>query len=324
LIGYEQRQLRYNYHSKYYEATQGNELTIETEDGITAYVSNKTGIELTQIRKRMNEMLQSGLLVRMTWPVRFELTKAGEEYLENPPNETKMEEQALLMAEYVRQRFDSLAGAEVMQEFVAAEQKWEKVGTPDKQKIEDIKKTMGYLEAEIPRLIVTQPKCWVLKEEYEREFSTYNTQVEEAAAHNRSARKLLDDFSFIDEKVTNLQRTIGYLKGLRKKKAHLFDTEQQSHAKNILEKLKMLKQRFTQLDERELEKLEQLQQEFENNDVRLNKIIKRTHIWKPIKKSTIITDPGRIATAESSLESRQPRTKEFVARKKCIRCLKEE
>ena len=135
-----------------------NAIVGETEGEVLDRISEETRIKLKKVRKRVAEMLDEGLIARRTAPVRFELTKSGQEYLRDPKEGQRVIDEKWI--EIMRKTQRRILGSEAMQEFVAVEEKWENVAIPDKQKIEDIRKTASYLRTETSdRSIVTTGLC---------------------------------------------------------------------------------------------------------------------------------------------------------------------
>lgn len=290
-----------------------------TEAAVLTHISEETGIKLKKVGKRMTEMLIEGLILMKATPVRFELTESGQEYLRDQKEWLRRKEEEL------RHLMRSSAGSMAMQEFVAVEEKWKNVRTPDKHNIENIKKTASLLHDRVPQLSEGQPKCWVLQDSYDREFAIYRPQVEIAIERNRTALGLVNDFSSVEKRLKDVQIDIAFLENWQKTRGKLMDNEQTSHALNILAYLDMLKQSFgLQFSKEELEELERLRSEFEKNGPILERLTESTHEWEPIERQTVITKPGRIAPPESSLESTPAERTSFVVKRRCKKCLKEE
>lgn len=325
-----------NVYLKILRLLKENVIVGESEHELLARISKETGIELEQVGKRITEMLHEELIRRRTDIMSFDITNSGEEYLRDPKGgQRRIEEKRRLMFEFmrkekrlalerVRKGAKPLAGAFAMQDFVSVEKKWENVGIPTKEKIDDIRKTASYLRTKIPELNDSQPKCWLLKENYDHEFLLYKAQVEEAREHNMSALRLLKDFSSLEESARDVQDDIESLKEWQEKNRQWMDDEQSSHALNIFIRLDVLKRCFESISKEELEELERLRKEFEKNESVLDEIRKPTHEWEPIELQTVVAKPGWIARAESSLESRVAEERIFVAKRKCKKCLKEE
>jgi hypothetical protein len=227
--------------------------------------------------------------------------------------------------EKVKNMARSRAGSIAMQEFVAVEEKWKNVRVPDKHNIEDIKKTASLLHDKVPQLSEGQPKCWVFQDSYDREFAIYRPQVEIAIERNRTALDRVNDFSLAEKHLKDVKNDIAFLENWQKTRGKLMDNEQTSHALNILAHLDTLKQCFgLQFSKEELEELERLRSEFEKNGPILEKLAESTHEWEPSERQTVITKPGRIAPAESSLESTPAKRTSFVVKCRCKKCSKEE
>lgn len=316
---------------------QENLIADKTEDAVYARISNEVGIKLRQVREIMREMLDERLVsfgaeTLRGYKVRFELTEVGKERLRDPKEwQKRIEEEKekwRSIAENERKKTELArvrqAGARAMQDFVAVEKRWQNVGIPSKQEIEDIKNSANYLRTKISQLNDRQPKCWLLKESYDSQFSAFKAQVEETMERNRRTLTLFDDFSFVEERSKDVHMDIESLKKWQETNKKLMDSEQMSHALNILVRLDMLKRCFEQFNKRELEEIEQLRGEFEKNSPILERLAESTHEWEPIKKQTVITKPERIARPEGSLGSRPAEYSAFVVKRRCKRCLKEQ
>ena len=60
-----------------------------------------------------------------------------------------------------------------IEEPIAVEQKWERVSIPDRKEVQSMNNFAHILSIEINELVAMQPKCWLLKERYDGQFSSY-------------------------------------------------------------------------------------------------------------------------------------------------------
>ncbi len=111
-------------------------------------------------------------------------------------------------------------------------------------------------------LIAGQPKCWLLKERYDNEFSSYKAQFEEAIGHNRRALRILDDFSHVKARLADIQNDTESLRELKTKNREFVDECMENYALKIFGRLGMLKIGFEKLSNEKLEGEEELRKEF--------------------------------------------------------------
>jgi len=224
-------------------------------------------------------------------------------------------------------RYEKLARASaamIKEEFAATEEKWEKISVPDRQEVRSIKDCSICLDAEIAQLVATQPKCWLLKESYNPEFSKYRAKVEEASLSNRRALRILEVFSTVKAKLGAIQNDIESLRDLKKKNREFIKGWLESYVLTVFGLLGMLKISFEKLSNEKLEGQEEMMIKFEKNSLILEPLRKHTHKWKPIETHKVIFKPEYIPPEWSSKKARKAEVKEYVTRRKCEKCLKEE
>ena len=155
-------------------------------------------------------------------------------------------------------------------------------------------------------------------------FQVTRTRVDLAVSDNKGALKILDDFSHVKPRLTSIQDDIDFLMGWRTENEEFLDEYQRNYVIGIIERLKMLKLGFEQLANEKIEGLEELSKEFERNSSILEPLGQRTHKWQPIETRTVPIKLAWIPPEGSSMEPRKAEVREFVSRRKCERCLKEE
>ena len=209
-------------------------------------------------------------------------------------------------------------------EFITAEQEWKDVSFPSEDEFKKIWNDAILLRKKMSQLENSQPKCWILGENYDREFSVYKAEVEEEAGRNRRALRLLIDSSRLEQNSANLQETIERLRELRKENRLLWPDVTQDYAKSVISLLETRKKEFNQLNKNELEKVKLLTKGFEDNNATLAKLIKPTHEWKAIERETVIIESEWIPPSDSSMEPKPRKEKQFVTKNKCTLCGKEQ
>lgn len=211
-----------------------------------------------------------------------------------------------------------------IEEPVAVEQKWARISLLDRKDVQSMHDFAHHLGIEINELVDMQPKCWLIKGSYDEQFSSYKSRVDFAMSENRRALKILDDFSHVKPRLTSIQDDIEFLREWRTENEAFMDEYQRNYVISIIERLKILKLCFEQLVDEKIEGLEELRREFERNISILEPLGQRTHIWQPIETHTVTIRPAWVPSEWSSKEPRKAEVREFVSRRKCERCLKEE
>ena len=211
-----------------------------------------------------------------------------------------------------------------IEEPIAVEEEWAKVSVPDRKEVSSLNDFASHLSVEVGELMALQPKCWLLKEVYEKAFSSYKMRVDTAIGNNRRALIILDDFSHVKARLADIKNDIEFLRDWRTQNKEFMDEYQQNRVIDIIECLKTLKRGFEQLANEKIEGLEELRNKFERNKSILEPLGQCTHKWQPIEKSTVPIRSGWIPPEGSSFPPRKPEMLEFVSKRKCERCLKEE
>ena len=184
------------------------------------------------------------------------------------------------------------ASAMTMEEFAAAEEKWAEITVSNKQEVENIKDYAIYLNEEIAQLVATQPKCWLLGENYDNVFSKYKAKVEEMSRSNRRALKVIDDSTYATTRLTSVQDEIETLRELNAKNREFWDERQKNYFIKILGQLESLKLGFELLGNVRLEGQEELRKEFEKNSSILEQLVQSTHKWIPLEEHSITIRPA--------------------------------
>ena len=214
--------------------------------------------------------------------------------------------------------------ASVIEESTAIKQKWAKASINDLQELRSIPDFANCLSSKINELITVQPKCWLLKERYDSEFSTYKSQVQSAVSSNRKALKLLEDFSRAKDRLLSSQEDIEFLLDWRTKNQELLDNYQQGYVTDIIEHLNSLKLNFQQIADEKIDGVDKLRSEFTNNISIFEPLSKSTHQWKPIETRSVTIKAEWIPRDASSIGPRKDQVQEFVIRRQCEKCLKVE
>ncbi|MGD0645692.1 MAG: hypothetical protein ABSA75_12375 [Candidatus Bathyarchaeia archaeon] len=217
----------------------------------------------------------------------------------------------------------SRASAKTIEVIAAIEEKWAKTNIPDKQEVKSIKDYAINLKIELAQLTATQPKCWLLKENYDKEFSMYKAKVENISRTNQKALKIVNDFSHTKDRLAKVQNDIETLNELHSKNREFLDEWQENYFTRTLEHLKTLKTNFEQLNIEKIEGQEKLREEFEKNNSILDQLILSTHKWMPLEKRKIIIRQECNPPQWSPAENRKAEVREFVSRSECEKCAKQ-
>jgi hypothetical protein len=210
-----------------------------------------------------------------------------------------------------------------MEEFAVIEEKWTKIVVSKKEETDCVKDYVIYLKAEVEELVATQPKCWLLKEDYDKAFSEYKTRVEEVSHSNRRALKIVEDICHSKDKLANVQNVIETLRELAAKNREFWDDWQKNYFMKILGYLDSLRAGFSVLSNVRLEGHEELIEDLENNALILGEIVLPTHEWIPLEKRTFTFKPEWNPPEGSSMEPRKAEVREFVSRSICRHCSKQ-
>jgi len=205
----------------------------------------------------------------------------------------------------------------------AIEEKWTKTSIPNMQELKSINDYAVCLQDEIQQLIATQPKCWLLKESYDKEFPNYKAKVENASRLNQKALSVIGDFSHAKSRLAKVQSDIETLSELYSKSKEFLDEWQKNYFARILEHLKTIKVDFEKLNIEKIEGQEQLKQQFEKNNSILNQLIISTHKWIPLEKRSIIIRKECNPLEWNPSENRKTEVREFVSTSVCEKCSKQ-
>ena len=180
------------------------------------------------------------------------------------------------------------------------------------------------MAVEIDELMTEQPKCWLLKEVYEKNFLLYKKRFDLAIDNNRRIFNTLDEFSHVSKRLSSIENDIEFLKDWQSRPKKFLSVNRYNLVINLIERLKMLKIGFNKLVDEKVDGLENLRKELMRNYSILEPFGETTHVWQTIEKRSLPTGSGWIPPEGSPFQPRKAKMLEFVTKRKCKKCLKEE
>jgi hypothetical protein len=170
---------------------------------------------------------------------------------------------------------------DILEEFLACEQKWDKARVPTQNELKVLLKnnSLVQLNNEVQLLKNTQPNCEDLKRNYEVEFSKYQQQVNHAIRVTNLSLHQFDHLLVKSEQIDNLKKTIDKLIKMRNQELNHLTTKSIEYTSRVLSKLGSLKQDVDNANSKLLIELERIKNELDRNQLTLRELLESTHEW---------------------------------------------
>ena len=195
----------------------------------------------------------------------------------------------------------------IIQELNKMEKRWKRVNIPDKERLELIRKMANSLEARTIELDKEQPKCELLRESYDRKFSSFRLEVENTIERSEESLGLIDELRLIEKQLKKLFTDLHNLEKIATGKLPLPDYVS-SRIFRLCLKLESFKRKSELWRNEDFKEIEQLADRFENVEKTLEKLTHSTHVWESLKPQTLTNEKeqarvGPIGTRGSLLEN---------------------
>ena len=169
---------------------------------------------------------------------------------------------------------------DVLEEFLACEQSWDKVRVPNQKTIDGLlNKSFSSLQEEILALEKQRPDCKQLLDRYEEHFSMYVCEVQNRLT---TLKGLLDQFNFLlfkKEKIASLNETIDKLVRTREEYCDSLAPTSLEYTSRVLWKLLDLKYSIDSINPELIVELEVAKEELDKSHLILEQLLEPTHEW---------------------------------------------
>jgi DNA-binding PadR family transcriptional regulator len=292
----------------------------KTEKLAFARIGGKMGLSSEQVESGLSRLCAKNLVRKIYFQggVGYELTPKGKSALENVAK-AEADRITKKLQEAIQEDRKAKLRVGAFKRLLSVEDKWHALELPSRNAMAEIEQDAAKLLAATKETEAKQPLCQNGPENYDQEFTHYETQVEKLAEQNRNLTRAANAYVqirnyqiAISADVDGISRAVG-------RYALVPDADAQvAQLKTILGKLKAIQSQLEAFDKPQLSRFEMLKAKLEENARLLEPLGKPTHEFAPIKREDT-SKVNRFGDPEGLVRS-EGRMGKYALEEKCGKC----
>ena len=290
----------------------------QTEKLAFTKISSKIGTNIEQAQMSINRLCEQHLVRQVSWQgkVVFELTPKGKSLIDSLAKAridqiTRQLQDAISLERKAKLRSNAINKVKSIAE------EWQNFQVPDRSLIDETIRKSAQILGATKEIEDKQPLCNKNPQNYDQEFLSYKTQIENLSEQNKNINKIIDNFARIRNHQTSLSDAIEKInKTISKYESISEAADQIGQLKSALYKLKSIQTQLENYEKDELSQLEELNCKLSDNSKTLDFLKKPTHEFMPVKKS-LAENTTWYSEGQIKYENK---TSGYLVEEKCSKC----
>ena len=293
----------------------------QTEKLALARIARKIKTSIDQVQMSISRLSTKNLVrkIYLEGKIGFELTPRGKLAIEvlaraQTDRVTKQLQEAIYQERKAKLRTNAINKMKSIGE------KWQNYQVPDRRLMDEIEQKAAKLLEATKEIESKQPLCNKDPQNYSQEFAQYKPRIEELIQQNINLSKSSNNYVkikechlLISDNIEKINKTITKYELIEEA------TDQVSHLKTALGKLKTVQSQLENFDKEQLSQFEELKLKLADNSRLLEILKKPTHEFAPIKRESSIEKPILYPDPEGPIRY-EHKASGYPSEEKCGKC----